>query len=48
MGAVGRLCDDPDLRGRLAAEGREHARGFSWRRTAELTWGAYERALTAT
>ena len=44
MQAVGRLCDEPDLRRRLAAQGREHARSFSWRRTAELTWAAYERA----
>ncbi len=47
MGAVGRICDDHFLRRRLAAKGREHARGFSWRRTAELTWAAYERATGA-
>ena len=44
MRAVGSLCDEPELRGRLAEEGRRHAAGFSWRRTAELTWDAYERA----
>ena len=47
MSAVGRLCDEPDLRRRLAEQGRDHAQGFSWRRTAELTWAAYERAVTA-
>ncbi len=45
MRAVGRLCDEPDLRRRLAAQGSHHARSFSWRRTAELTWAAYERAV---
>ncbi|MBA3306001.1 MAG: glycosyltransferase family 4 protein [Thermoleophilaceae bacterium] len=44
MGAVGRICDEPELRRRLANQGREHARRFSWRRTAELTWAAYEQA----
>ena len=42
--AIGRLCDDDELRGRLAAAGRHHARTFSWRRAAEGTWDAYERA----
>jgi glycosyltransferase involved in cell wall biosynthesis len=41
--AAGRLCDEPALAERLAAEGRRHAAGFSWRRTAELTWDVYER-----
>ena len=43
MVAVQRLCDDGGLRERLAAAGIEHAAGFSWRRSAELTWAAYER-----
>ena len=43
MRAVGEVCDDPGLRARLSAEGRHHARRFSWQRTAELTWDAYER-----
>ena len=42
--AIGRLCEDDELRGRLAAAGRDHARTFSWRRAAEGTWDAYERA----
>jgi glycosyltransferase involved in cell wall biosynthesis len=45
MRAVESVCDDADLRARLAADGLEHARGFSWERTAELTWEAYERCL---
>jgi glycosyltransferase involved in cell wall biosynthesis len=44
LGAVERLCDDAELRGRLAAAGRAHARTFSWRRAAEGTWDAYARA----
>ena len=43
MRAAGRVCDEPELAERLAAEGRRHAAGFSWRRTAELTWDVYER-----
>ncbi len=43
MRAVGEVCDNPTLRARLSAEGRHHARRFSWQRTAELTWDAYER-----
>ena len=41
---AGRVCDDPALRQRLSAAGRAHAAGFSWRRTAELTWDVYEAA----
>jgi glycosyltransferase involved in cell wall biosynthesis len=44
MRNAGRICDEPELAERLAAEGRRHAAGFSWRRTAELTWDVYERA----
>ena len=43
MRAAARVCDDPALAERLSAEGRRHAAGFSWRRTAELTWDVYER-----
>jgi glycosyltransferase involved in cell wall biosynthesis len=42
MRAAGRICDEPELSERLAAEGRRHAAGFSWRRTAERTWDVYE------
>jgi glycosyltransferase involved in cell wall biosynthesis len=44
MRAVERLCDDTEHRRALAAAGAEHARGFSWRRTAEETWVVYESA----
>ena len=43
MSAAGRICDDPDLREKLSAEGRRHAAGYSWRRAAEQTWAVYER-----
>jgi len=42
MRAVARICDEPGLAERLAADGRRHATQFSWRRTAELTWDVYE------
>ncbi|MDQ3644403.1 MAG: glycosyltransferase, partial [Actinomycetota bacterium] len=42
MRAVARVCDDSALRRRLSTEGLAHARRYSWRRTAELTWQAYE------
>ncbi len=48
MLAVQVIADDQDLRNRLAAAGRTHAARFSWRRSAELTWQAYERVLTKT
>ncbi len=44
MRAVQRVCDEPALRTELAERGLRHARRYSWRRTAELTWAAYERA----
>lgn len=44
MRSVELLCDDDELRARLSAEGLEHARGFSWRTTAEATWAVYETA----
>jgi glycosyltransferase involved in cell wall biosynthesis len=43
MRAVQSLCDDSELRARLGAAGQAHAASFSWRRSAELTWAAYER-----
>ena len=43
MRALGRVCDEPELRERLSGEARRHAERFSWRRTAELTWDVYER-----
>ena len=43
MRAVARVCDEPALCRRLSELGRRHARLYSWRRTAELTWEAYER-----
>lgn len=36
-GALERLVDDPDLRGRLADGARRHARRFSWERAAAET-----------
>lgn len=42
MRAVARVCDEPELRRELAEAGLHHARRYSWRRTAELTWEAYE------
>jgi alpha-1,3-rhamnosyl/mannosyltransferase len=44
LSAVERLCNDAELRERLAASGRSHAGTFSWRRAAEGTWDAYARA----
>jgi glycosyltransferase involved in cell wall biosynthesis len=46
MLAVQVLADDLGLRARLSVAGRAHAARFSWRRSAELTWDAYERVLT--
>jgi len=47
MRAAGEVCGDLELRRRLGEEGRRHARRYSWRRTAELTWGAYERVAAS-
>ena len=38
MAAVGRVCDEPELRAELSDAGRRHAAGFSWRAAAEATW----------
>jgi glycosyltransferase involved in cell wall biosynthesis len=43
--AVRRLLRDPELRASLARRGRERARSFTWRRTAEETLASYRRAL---
>ncbi|PVG84874.1 D-inositol-3-phosphate glycosyltransferase [Nocardioides gansuensis] len=42
--ALGRLLSEPDLAARLGEGALEHAREFSWDRTAERTLAAYERA----
>ena len=42
--ALRRLVDDPALTARLGAGAIEHARSFSWDRTAEATLGAYRDA----
>lgn len=44
-GALRRLLSDEGLRADLARRGRERARRFSWRASAEGTLGSYERAL---
>ncbi|HZU61166.1 MAG TPA: glycosyltransferase family 1 protein [Solirubrobacteraceae bacterium] len=45
MRAVQTLSDNPELRARLRDAGQAHAARFSWRRSAELTWDAYERVM---
>ena len=42
--ALERIVTDDALRGRLAAGALDHARGFSWDRTADRTLDVYERA----
>lgn len=45
-GALGRLLDDPELRERLGAAGRERVLArFTWERAAELTADAYRAAI---
>ena len=46
MAAVGRVCDEPELRAKLSDAGRRHAAGFSWRAAAEATWDVYESVAT--
>nr|MDT0656665.1 glycosyltransferase family 4 protein [Micromonospora sp. DSM 115978] len=47
-GAIGRLLDEPDLRARLAAAGRERVlRRYTWRSAADRTVRVYRRALAA-
>ena len=43
-GALADLLRDAGLRERLAREGRERARSFTWERTARETAESYERA----
>lgn len=43
--AIGRLLADRELAARLGERGRERAREFTWRRTAEATLAAYRRAI---
>jgi alpha-1,3-rhamnosyl/mannosyltransferase len=43
--AVVRLLEDPALRERLVALGRERVREFTWERTASLTLASYARAF---
>jgi len=40
-----RMLDEPALRARLACAGRQHAKAFSWSRTAAETLQAYRRLL---
>jgi len=44
---VARLVDDADLRARLGAAGREHARANTWARNAEAVLAVYREALAA-
>ena len=39
-----RVIDNPEARAEFRAKGMERARTFSWKRTAQLTLEAYERA----
>jgi glycosyltransferase involved in cell wall biosynthesis len=45
--ALCELLEDRDFAARLVEAGRERARAFSWRRTAELTLESFERAWHA-
>jgi glycosyltransferase involved in cell wall biosynthesis len=45
--ALRALAKNTDARARLAQAGRKRASRFSWRRTAELTLGVYERTVGA-
>ncbi len=40
-----RVLNDNDLRNQLRSKGIEHAKTFSWARTARATWAAFENAL---
>ena len=44
--ALQRLLSDRELRERLRTLGRERARQFTWKRTAQLTLDCYERVLS--
>jgi glycosyltransferase involved in cell wall biosynthesis len=44
--AINALLDDPRERDHLSAAGIEHAKKFSWQRTAAATWDVYQNALS--
>ena len=44
--SITRLLSDRELAERLARDGRERARGFTWKATAEGTLASYRRALS--
>jgi glycosyltransferase involved in cell wall biosynthesis len=44
---MSRLLDDHEARATMSAAGRDRARRFSWRRTAEVTLQVYARVLAA-
>jgi glycosyltransferase involved in cell wall biosynthesis len=43
--AIANLVDDRDFRAELAAKGRDRARAFTWKKTAELTLEVYKLAF---
>jgi alpha-1,3-rhamnosyl/mannosyltransferase len=43
--AIVKLLEDNMTRNGLAKSGLTHAANFSWRKTAEITWGVYEDVL---
>lgn len=45
VAALRSVLDDPKRRADLAARGPARAAGFTWERSAELTWATYVRAL---
>jgi glycosyltransferase involved in cell wall biosynthesis len=45
--ALSQLIDSSELRATLRAKGLVHAQKFSWRETAKLTLGVYEKAFLA-
>ncbi len=45
--AIRRLLEERGLAAQLAERGRERARAFTWRRTAEATLASYRRAIAA-
>lgn len=46
--ALARILGDTDLRAELCARGIQHARQFTWTRTAQITASCYRRALGLT
>jgi glycosyltransferase involved in cell wall biosynthesis len=45
--AIRRLLDDRDLAAQLVTRGLERARAFTWRRTGELSFAGYRRAIVS-